>query len=200
VNYDLPNVPEAYVHRIGRTARAGAEGIAISLCDGDEVPFLRDIEKLIRQQIPATDRRTEPAGAPRPILQRQQRGQRPRQGSPQHVTPLRTERTRHERAADPARGRDAPRPQAERPRDSARPRVAEPAARVAHPRAADPAQRPAQSHAPRRPQEHAPRPAHARGGSSDAGASLAGLGFLSTRRRGSPGHVTDMPRGPRRAR
>ena len=36
VNYDLPNVPEAYVHRIGRTARAGAEGIAISLCDGDE--------------------------------------------------------------------------------------------------------------------------------------------------------------------
>jgi len=199
VNYDLPNVPEAYVHRIGRTARAGAEGIAISLCDGDEVPFLRDIEKLIRQQIPATDRRTEPAGAPRPILQRQQRGQRPRQGSPQHVTPLRAERARHERVSEPARGRDAPRPQAERPRDSARPRVAEPPARVAHPRAADPAQRPAHSHAPRRPQEHAPRPAHARGGSSDAGASLAGLGFLSTRRRGSPGHVTDMPRGPRRA-
>ncbi len=60
VNFDLPNVPETYVHRIGRTARAGAEGIAISLCDGEEVAFLRDIEKLIRMSIPVTDRRTHP--------------------------------------------------------------------------------------------------------------------------------------------
>jgi ATP-dependent RNA helicase RhlE len=44
VNYDLPNEPESYVHRIGRTARAGAAGIAISLCDRDEVPYLRSIE------------------------------------------------------------------------------------------------------------------------------------------------------------
>jgi ATP-dependent RNA helicase RhlE len=57
VNFELPNVPEAYVHRIGRTARAGAEGIAISLCDREEQPYLRDIEKLTRQTIPATDRR-----------------------------------------------------------------------------------------------------------------------------------------------
>ncbi len=41
VNYDLPNIPESYVHRIGRTARAGAEGIAISFCVGEEAPFLR---------------------------------------------------------------------------------------------------------------------------------------------------------------
>ena len=54
INFDLPNIPESYVHRIGRTARAGAEGIAISLCSRDELPFLRDIEKLIRMQIPAT--------------------------------------------------------------------------------------------------------------------------------------------------
>lgn len=47
VNYDLPNVPETYVHRIGRTGRAGAEGTAISFCDPEEVPLLRDIEKLI---------------------------------------------------------------------------------------------------------------------------------------------------------
>jgi len=52
VNYDLPNEPEAYVHRIGRTARAGAEGIAISLCDDTERGFLRDIQRLIRQEIP----------------------------------------------------------------------------------------------------------------------------------------------------
>jgi ATP-dependent RNA helicase RhlE len=58
VNYDLPNIPESYVHRIGRTARAGAAGIAISFCDADEVPFLRDIEKLIRASIPATDQRS----------------------------------------------------------------------------------------------------------------------------------------------
>lgn len=47
VNYELPNVPEAYVHRIGRTARAGKSGIAVSFCDREERPFLRDIEKLI---------------------------------------------------------------------------------------------------------------------------------------------------------
>jgi ATP-dependent RNA helicase RhlE len=51
VNYDLPNVPESYVHRIGRTARAGRAGIAISLCDQSERAFLRDIEKLIRARI-----------------------------------------------------------------------------------------------------------------------------------------------------
>jgi ATP-dependent RNA helicase RhlE len=60
VQHDLPNEPESYVHRIGRTARAGATGIAISFCDADEVPFLRDIEKLIRLSIPSTDRRTSP--------------------------------------------------------------------------------------------------------------------------------------------
>jgi ATP-dependent RNA helicase RhlE len=52
INFDLPNVPESYVHRIGRTARAGASGTAISLCGGDERPFLRDIEKLIRARVP----------------------------------------------------------------------------------------------------------------------------------------------------
>ena len=57
INFDLPNIPESYVHRIGRTARAGADGIAISLCSHDELPFLRDIEKLIRMAIPATGQR-----------------------------------------------------------------------------------------------------------------------------------------------
>jgi ATP-dependent RNA helicase RhlE len=51
VNYELPNVPETYVHRIGRTGRAGAAGIAISLCDHEERAYLRDIERTIRQQI-----------------------------------------------------------------------------------------------------------------------------------------------------
>jgi ATP-dependent RNA helicase RhlE len=51
INFDLPNEPESYVHRIGRTARAGNDGIAISFCDAEERAFLRDIEKTIRQQV-----------------------------------------------------------------------------------------------------------------------------------------------------
>jgi ATP-dependent RNA helicase RhlE len=74
VNFDLPNVPETYVHRIGRTARAGAEGTAISLIAGaEEMAYLRDIERLIRIVLPREDRRTPghrdrivPASAPSP--------------------------------------------------------------------------------------------------------------------------------------
>jgi ATP-dependent RNA helicase RhlE len=59
VNFDLPNVPETYVHRIGRTARAGAEGVAISLVAGaEEMGYLRDIERLIKMALPREDRRT----------------------------------------------------------------------------------------------------------------------------------------------
>lgn len=52
INYDLPNEPEAYVHRIGRTGRAGADGLAISFCAEDEIDFLRDIERVIKCAIP----------------------------------------------------------------------------------------------------------------------------------------------------
>ncbi|MBS1946602.1 MAG: DEAD/DEAH box helicase [Bacteroidetes bacterium] len=52
LNYDLPNVPETYVHRIGRTGRAGAKGLAISFCDWSEKSFLNDIQQLIRKPIP----------------------------------------------------------------------------------------------------------------------------------------------------
>jgi ATP-dependent RNA helicase RhlE len=52
VNYDLPNIPETYIHRIGRTGRAQASGKAISFCSTDEKPYLRDIQKLIKQEIP----------------------------------------------------------------------------------------------------------------------------------------------------
>jgi ATP-dependent RNA helicase RhlE len=52
VNYDLPNIPESYVHRIGRTGRAKASGIALSFCDAEERSYLRDIQKLIKQEVP----------------------------------------------------------------------------------------------------------------------------------------------------
>ncbi len=55
INYDLPNEPDSYVHRIGRTARAGAAGISLSFCDHEERTYLRDIERLIRQKIPLMD-------------------------------------------------------------------------------------------------------------------------------------------------
>ncbi|MBX3430400.1 MAG: DEAD/DEAH box helicase [Hyphomonadaceae bacterium] len=55
INFDLPNVPEQYVHRIGRTARAGTDGIAISFCAPDERAYLRDIEKLTKQAVPVLE-------------------------------------------------------------------------------------------------------------------------------------------------
>ncbi|MEO5646926.1 MAG: helicase-related protein, partial [Chitinophagaceae bacterium] len=55
INYELPNVAETYVHRIGRTGRAGATGIAWSFCDVEEREFLRDINKLISQAIPVVE-------------------------------------------------------------------------------------------------------------------------------------------------
>jgi superfamily II DNA/RNA helicase len=109
VNYDLPNIPESYVHRIGRTARAGADGIAISFCDAEERPFLRDIEKLIRMSIPATDRRSSrrdaapahEADASRPARSHQQHERR---GGAQNQQ----RRNGHQgRKANPHRGRDA---------------------------------------------------------------------------------------------
>ena len=59
VNFELPFVPEAYVHRIGRTARAGEGGTAISFVAPDEMKLLKDIEKVTRQKIPSWDRRND---------------------------------------------------------------------------------------------------------------------------------------------
>lgn len=53
INFDMPNIPETYVHRIGRTGRAGASGTAFSFCDGEERAYLKDINKLIGMKIPA---------------------------------------------------------------------------------------------------------------------------------------------------
>lgn len=60
INYELPNVPESYVHRIGRTGRAGADGIAIAFCDALEKEYLRDIQKLIGKQIAVVENKLYP--------------------------------------------------------------------------------------------------------------------------------------------
>jgi ATP-dependent RNA helicase RhlE len=76
INYDLPNEPETYVHRIGRTGRAGASGAAISFCDGEERAYLRDIERIIRKPVPVVADHPFAAGAnrPAPASAPQQRG------------------------------------------------------------------------------------------------------------------------------
>ena len=78
VNYELPNVPEDYVHRIGRTARAGQEGSAVSLVCVDELKLLRDIEKLLKCKI---EQETLPGYEPDPRIKAEPikngRGQRP---------------------------------------------------------------------------------------------------------------------------
>jgi len=60
INFELPNVPETYVHRIGRTGRAGADGIAYSFCDAEEKEFLRDIQKLIGITVPVVSEHPYP--------------------------------------------------------------------------------------------------------------------------------------------
>jgi len=90
VNFELPNVPEDYVHRIGRTGRAGSSGAAISLVDKEELQFLRDIERLIKREIPVVEIDSFvppdhlPAEAPRPP--RQAHGQR-RNSGPRAAAP-----------------------------------------------------------------------------------------------------------------
>ncbi|MEG1256512.1 DEAD/DEAH box helicase [Clostridium sp.] len=63
INFDLPEVPETYVHRIGRTGRAGQTGVALSFCDGEEKTYLKSIEKLIRKTIPVVKENPYPLSA-----------------------------------------------------------------------------------------------------------------------------------------
>jgi ATP-dependent RNA helicase RhlE len=127
VNFDLPHVPEDYVHRIGRTGRAGATGEAVSLVCADDKPLLTDIEKLIRRQVPREiipgfepnpNERAEPIqrgrGASRPAPKRESGGQG-RGGHSAARTPV--QRPAHaERAASPGRDPKGPaRPSNSRP-------------------------------------------------------------------------------------
>ncbi|MBV1706466.1 MAG: DEAD/DEAH box helicase [Hyphomicrobiales bacterium] len=109
INFDLPNVPESYVHRIGRTARAGAAGIAISFCDHEERAYLRDIERLTRQRVPVLD---NPLGPEAEMLRDSAPAQRPRQhrrpqgrnGAPQGQRPAAPRQgTPHNRGQRPQR-------------------------------------------------------------------------------------------------
>ena len=93
VNYELPNVPEDYVHRIGRTGRAGATGIAVSLVAPDEVGLMRDIEKVLRKPIPQLPlphfprTQPQPQRAASPAQLEQPRHAQPRHSQSKHAQP-----------------------------------------------------------------------------------------------------------------
>jgi ATP-dependent RNA helicase RhlE len=106
INYELPNIPETYVHRIGRTGRAGASGIAYSFCDGEELPYLRDIQKLIAQIVPvetehpyAADLTAPGLPAPRTQPNKQQKG---KGGRPQYPSDRRNGAASEEEDLRPA--------------------------------------------------------------------------------------------------
>ena len=85
INFELPNEPETYVHRIGRTARANASGVAWSLCGGEEREYLRDIERLIRQKVPVAS--GESASGGRRVATPGAHGTRAPQGSRSPASP-----------------------------------------------------------------------------------------------------------------
>src|ERR1700730_12600225 len=188
VNFDLPNVPEDYVHRIGRTGRAGATGEAISLVCVDELQLLKDIEKLIKRTVPQeviAGFEPDPNAKPEPILRRGQGGgggggggsRQPRQG---HGAGKRDASAAKpgQRPAQPARREDGgmAKPQNARPGGGAPAQARQDAPRNDKPRTA-------------KPDGAAPNPAHA-GGRKPQGNPGALLG-------GKP--RSDAPRGGHRS-
>jgi ATP-dependent RNA helicase RhlE len=114
VNFDLPDVPEQYVHRIGRTARAGADGIAIAFCGADERGNLRDIERTTRQRIPVTPlpadfnaaaeafKRLKPAPKAQPPQRPSTKSDRRKQGAAREQRNDRQQRHPHRAEGHPA--------------------------------------------------------------------------------------------------
>lgn len=87
VNFELPNIPESYVHRIGRTGRAGAAGTAFSFCDAEEKAYLKDIEKLIGKKIPVLENELYPLIDHNPVKAPKQQHQRRPQPSAKKAAP-----------------------------------------------------------------------------------------------------------------
>ncbi len=106
INFDLPNIPETYVHRIGRTGRAGLSGIALSFCDVEELPYLKDIQKLIGKRVPMESDHPfhyDPNNPPEPAPKverppRQGRGSESRREKPKRAKGRQPKRVRPNRA------------------------------------------------------------------------------------------------------
>jgi ATP-dependent RNA helicase RhlE len=167
-NYDLPNVPETYVHRIGRTGRAGASGQAISFCDQEERAYLRDIEKLIGKKVPVGVISPDLAiqiSAPSPDSEEETRENLPRGGGRNQRQQSAPRQPQQPRNATPPQRQPAPqRPQNATPQRQPKPQnnpqpVWEPQAnQVTQTAAAPPTQRQPQAQRPQ-PQRTNNRPA-----------------------------------------
>ena len=124
INYDIPDEPESYVHRIGRTGRAGADGIALSLCSAAERSDLRAIERLIGQPVPLAPESLQPARAEREPAESRPRGRRGFSGGRSRAPA--GQRGGDRKSARPARARDNDRaagaPPSEASRSGRRPR------------------------------------------------------------------------------
>ncbi|MFO1412718.1 MAG: DEAD/DEAH box helicase [Burkholderiales bacterium] len=180
VNYDLPNVPEDYVHRIGRTGRAGNDGEAISLVCVDEHEFLRDIERLIRRTLPrevVAGFEPDPNEVAEPVFKQRGRGQ----GAPREraVVPTRTP-ARDARQDAPAGGARRSRPQPQAKPKTGQPNAAGRGHGKAAPQPAAPARRPvatghpAAKPAQAKPHAAVPATAHARTPASPVAAPARG--------------------------
>ncbi len=134
-NYDLPNIPETYVHRIGRTGRAGRAGVAVSFCSADELPYLADIEKLIGFTIPEEKN----PGWPMEILEASAVPAAPK---PAHGQKTAQPRQRQEKPKPERPAKDAKKPGPKRPAQRAGPAIP----------LAKPAQKPAPKAPPQSPQ------------------------------------------------
>lgn len=95
INYEMPNIPETYVHRIGRTGRAGADGTALSFCDAQEKEYLRDIEKLIGKKIPVMDSHDYPLVDHNPPQPEKQQSRKSWKKSPGKKTGSPSSRSKH---------------------------------------------------------------------------------------------------------
>jgi ATP-dependent RNA helicase RhlE len=123
IQYDLPNVPETYVHRIGRTGRAKNSGVALAFCDQEEVILLRDIQRLIRQQIPVVEHRFMGRGSEAvqpPVMDnsRQQGGQQ-RTAQPQRQQQRQPQQRNQQGGGNNRQGQQEPRHR-NRPRPNAK--------------------------------------------------------------------------------
>jgi ATP-dependent RNA helicase RhlE len=151
VNFDLPNVPETYVHRIGRTARAGARGVAFSFCDAEERAYLADIERLIRRTVSVVEdhphRSQVPANAPPPPVTKARPPRQGHHGGPRH----------HPGSANP-RGSGNPRELSHPARQGGQPRPGKPSGPFSQPSQPGQAEQPGHGRPGRRSRQRWGRP------------------------------------------
>ena len=124
INFEIPNISETYVHRIGRSGRAGAKGTSFSFCDAEEKEFLRDIEKLIGKKIPVVEDHPFPMTNDRPELKAQaQHSLRQKQSKPSSSARNKSKGNSgtSSRSASSAGQGNAPRPASSNSGNSSRP-------------------------------------------------------------------------------